>query len=210
MLNALQSRLERIYDIRIAHRVEDFVFSDRALAERLDTSLNARETREKLLIHQDGEDLELSLYLAPEICTWLDEHRIETGAAPGADLCYAVEGVSHFLYLVWNAERYRSVTLLELELQAEIDKYLTFDEFVRPRRYASLRRWLFERVSFDDALGDDERRRYRDANRYAEKYCGLLAARYLRQDRRAQMLGELRRFYRQTQAGKLRIIDALR
>ncbi|MDH3280146.1 MAG: hypothetical protein OEQ18_03330 [Gammaproteobacteria bacterium] len=208
MLNVLQKRLEQLYDIRIEHNVEDFVFSDPVLARHLDTSMNARETREKLLMRQDGEDLELSLYLAPEIRALVDTERFLLDSERGADLCCAIEGVSHFLCVAWNAEHRRTVTLLELELQAEIDKYVTFDEFARPRGYASLRRWLFERVTYDGALLEHERQRYRDANRYAEKYCGQLAARYLRPDRRRQMLGELRRFYRESQAGKLRIIDA--
>ena len=40
-----------------------------------------------------------------------------------ADYCTALEGVSHFHYLVWSLARGRNVSLLELELQAEVDKY---------------------------------------------------------------------------------------
>ncbi|MDH3639062.1 MAG: hypothetical protein OES09_11465 [Gammaproteobacteria bacterium] len=207
MLNTLQSRLEQIYDIQIDHKVGDYVFSDPVLAKRLDTSVNARQTREKLLVREDGEDLELSLYLAPEIRALLDTGRFPLDPQGSADLCCAIEGVSHFLCLAWNAEHRRSVTLLELELQAEIDKYVTFDELVRPRSYSSLRRWLFERVTYDAALLEHERQRYQDANRYAGKFCGQLAARYLQPDRRRQMLGELRRFYRASQADKLRMIE---
>ena len=39
------------------------------------------------------------------------------------DCCTALEGVSHFHYFVWSADRRRHVSLLELELQAEVDKY---------------------------------------------------------------------------------------
>ena len=42
-----------------------------------------------------------------------------------ADFCTALEGVSHFHYLVWSLARGRNVSLLELELQAEVDKYAT-------------------------------------------------------------------------------------
>lgn len=207
MLNALQKRLEQLYDIRIQHNVEDFVFSDPELARKLDTSVNARETREKLLMCQQGDDLELSLYLAPEIKDLITADRFALDARRGVDLCCAIEGVSHFLCVAWNAQHRRNVTLLELEIQAEIDKYITFDEFIRPRGYATLRRWLFERVTYDEGLLEHERQRYRDANRYAGKYCGQLATRFLRPDRRPQMLVELRRFYRESQAGKLRIIE---
>ncbi len=48
----------------------------------------------------------------------LDEHNLP-------DFCTALEGVSHFHYLVWSLARGRNVSLLELELQAEVDKYAT-------------------------------------------------------------------------------------
>ncbi len=41
-----------------------------------------------------------------------------------ADYWTALEGVSHFHYFAWNAGHDKPVTLLELELQAEIDKYV--------------------------------------------------------------------------------------
>ena len=40
-----------------------------------------------------------------------------------ADYCTALEGVSHFHYVTWSAGCARNVSLLELELQAEVDKY---------------------------------------------------------------------------------------
>ena len=40
-----------------------------------------------------------------------------------ADFCLAVEGVSHFVYVALRAARERPVSPLELELQAEVDKF---------------------------------------------------------------------------------------
>ena len=40
------------------------------------------------------------------------------------DFLLAVEGVSHFVYLVHRARQERPVSAVELELQAEVDKYL--------------------------------------------------------------------------------------
>ena len=40
------------------------------------------------------------------------------------DLWKVLEGISHFNYLVLRAADDRSVTLLELELQAEVDKFV--------------------------------------------------------------------------------------
>ena len=41
-----------------------------------------------------------------------------------ADYLTAAEGVSHFVYVAWNTGHDKPVTLLELELQAEVDKYV--------------------------------------------------------------------------------------
>ena len=40
------------------------------------------------------------------------------------DFWTAFEGVSHFTYYAWNAQLEKPVTLLEMELQAEVDKYV--------------------------------------------------------------------------------------
>ena len=41
-----------------------------------------------------------------------------------SDFCLAVEGVSHFVYVALAAARQRPVSQLELELQAEVDKFV--------------------------------------------------------------------------------------
>src|SRR6185436_5100246 len=66
-------------------------------------------------------------------------------------LCQLIEGVSHFVYVAERARRGLPATQLELELQAEIDKYVllvlrrkTFDAGLARRLHAR----LFERVRF--------------------------------------------------------------
>src|SRR5207249_6014341 len=75
---------------------------------------------EQLLVHENGEELELALFVDPSLLQRLQ------GRSPFEDLpgfCEATEGVSHFLYLVRAAQLERSVSLLELEAQGEIDKF---------------------------------------------------------------------------------------
>jgi hypothetical protein len=69
---------------------------------------------------------------------------------------------------------------------------------------------LFERVRFRDDLDAALRNVYLEANRYAARFCRRLEDRFLRrrQARVVEMLGELRRFYRLGDAGKLRAIEA--
>lgn len=214
-LHELQRQLQDIYEIVINHDVDDFLISDSRLADVLDTSSNPRPTQEKLLVQQSDTNVHLSLYVGREVLDRLTRQDPLAGIDGNniRQYCIAMEGVSHFLYLVWNVECQRDVTLLELELQAEVDKYVSLSSLLRnqnSRFLHELHHWLFEDVSFDRALDAKELDRYRSANRYAAKYCRQLDSRYHRHYQRPEMLQELRRFYRKTQTEKIRMIDASR
>lgn len=212
-LYALQRMLEDMYRVRLNYQVDDFVTTDRAFAERIDANVDSRSVKEKLLVLEDRGELNLSLFLDPEIVACLesnnpmenlDEENLQS-------FLLALEGVSHFLYLGWNACRDRSVTLLELELQAEVDKFISTLALMAKsqagRVPANLRQLLFENCVFDDALQGAHLTRYRDANRYAGKYCWQLEDRYLKRQQITAMWQDLRQFYRLPQSQKLQRID---
>ncbi len=131
----------------------------------------------------------------------------------------AVEGVSHLVYLCFRADRDESVSALELELQAEVDKWAL--GLLRPRHEAhplagwgaprlaqsrSLRRRLFADARFLDEPGTEVGDRYRAANRIAAGFVEGLEARHLRHvdpSGERALVGELRRFYRDGGANKL-------
>ena len=127
MLSSLQRNLEDIYEIDVPHDVDDFLITDPALARALEGDGEARETEEKLLVAQDGEFVDLALYVDDAVIERLRRDDPMACLHDGniADFCTALEGVSHFVYLTWNASRERGVSLLELEMQAEVDKYVT-------------------------------------------------------------------------------------
>jgi hypothetical protein len=133
----------------------------------------------------------------------LDEHNLR-------DFCTALEGVSHFHYLIWSFARGRSVSLLELELQAEVDKYATALALLTQQRAGvfpgDLHARMFGRVSFLPQLDEVSRHRYEEANRRAARYCRSLDQRYLhpRRQRPEQWLAELRRFFRCGHQEKIR------
>ena len=108
--------------------------------------------------------LALSLYLDPELLERLAsaDPLVQLHAANVADYWTALEGVSHFLYLAWNAGHDKPVSLLELEMQAEVDKYVVSYWLMRrqfPGRFpAELRRALFERTRIDPRLSAPARR----------------------------------------------------
>jgi hypothetical protein len=213
-LNLLQKLLERLYRIEIDQAVEDFLITDPELAHRLDSSSNPRKSKEKLLVSQEGEELRLALFLDAGVVVRLTESNPldRLHADNFGDFLLALEGVSHFLYLIWNANCRRGVSLLELEMQAEVDKFVLTSALWRRqgRRLApaQIRWYLFDAPSYDAALDQDQRRRYEDASRFAGKYCHRLEHRYLRHSRDAEMMRELRRFYRLSQYEKIRLIDS--
>ena len=208
-LNALQRQLESIYEVHSGPRIEDYLTTDQKFATTATQS--RRVPREQILLQEEGEDLWLSLYLDADICASLDRHPAPESMCrtQAGEFCMAVEGVSHFLYLCWNANCQREVTQLELELQAEVDKYLMLSNCVAAEWREQLHPWLFEQWQFDDHLDEEQQLRYEDANRYAGKYCRALEQRFLRIGKRQQMVKELRRFYRKTQSQKIRMIDGL-
>ena len=119
-----------------------------------------------------------------------------------ADFCLAVEGISHFVYVAICAAADRSVSALELELQAEVDKFACCF-LVSAGSAQELTARLYHNVTFAGDLDLDERDRYRVANGEARRYTETLSRTFLAQDRVPDMLHELRRFYRLGLDGKL-------
>jgi hypothetical protein len=208
MLTRLQRGLEHLYRIDTETSVEDFVIDD-DLRRRIGVT---RAPREQLLVSQDDGGVSIGLFVDQDALSNLDANdpsrRLDHHNF--GDFLLAVEGVSHFVYLTWRAQHDHRVTALELELQAEVDKYVTCllvgDE--AGDRSAALRRRLFEDFEYEDGLDDDERERYRVANANAHRYSASLERRFVHTGRIADMLEELRRFYRRPLDGKLDLIRA--
>ena len=140
MLNDLQKLLATIYDVPLPHDVAEFLLTDRA---QLPQSAQDSGTDEQVLVAEDGDTLWVNVYLEPALLARLESANPSEALHGGniADYWTALEGVSHFLYLAWNAMFDRSVTLMELELQAEIDKYVSSLWLLReqnPRRFPAV------------------------------------------------------------------------
>jgi len=213
-IRPLQHHLEYIYGVSVPLDVDDFLITDPELARRLGDA-DQRETPEKLLISQDQEDqVDIALYLDSELVARInaDDPLAQLHDDNLVDFCTALEGVSHFLYLTWNFTLSREVRPLELEMQAEVDKYIAIAILLsrqcQGRVPARLRHWLFERCHFDEALAAVESRRYQEANRYAAKYCYQLEQRYLRREAPpTALIQDLRTFYRLGLQDKIRRIE---
>lgn len=130
----------------------------------------------------------------------LDAHNLDSFAV-------ATEEVSHFVYLTFCATAERTITELELELQAEVDKYLTTATYLSLQNEGAaapgLRELLFRRYRLADGLPPERAERYHAASRLADRYCGWLESSFLRPRRLGELTREARRFYRLGQREKL-------
>ena len=173
---------------------------------------DARASEEELLLAESQDGAGVALYLDPGLLRRL-EGADPVGALTEnnlADYCTALEGVSHFVYSTWRLDRDLPVSLLELETQAEVDKYAV-TVFLLARQLggaypAQVHARLFDRVSFDARLQPDQYHRYRTAHRCAAHYCRRLEHRYVSrgQARIEALVRDLRRFYRLGSTAKLR------
>jgi hypothetical protein len=212
-LDYFQEQLQSIYEIDVDHSVHDFLISDSKLADSLSTSNNTRNNDERLLIAEYEDGLDLSLYISADVLEHLKVSHPVNLIKQGkySEFCLMLEGVSHFLYVVWNAGHQRQVTLLEMELQAEIDKFILLQSLIDAESInnSDLRVWLFENHTYDDALSPNELERYEQANYYAGKYCMSLLQNYKLSDLNKRLLNDLRRLYRMSQQEKMRYINNL-
>ena len=191
-LRKIQVRLERLYALDPAPHIAEFV------------DIHDEHPQESLMVYEGDGELQLQLRLPAN-----------DNVRPSLSDSYAehVEGVSHFLLMVERARTRLPTTLLELELQAEIDKFalLAFGAFnigapERSRVSAhAVHQWLYEQCSFMHPAHTLEGDRYRAANRLAARWW----SRTLSHSDRRRALSELRAFYRAGPHEKIRLAKAV-
>jgi hypothetical protein len=191
-LRRIQRRIERYYALERAPDVTRFA------------SAGGEGEREVLFVRDDGNDVEVALRVPGE----------EPRAGANDVWLQLVEGVSHFVYLAERVRRELPATKLELELQAEVDKFvfLALDSEATsrsPRRgmrdpdARTLHSRIFDHATFLDPPGTEAGERYRFANRLAARLGARLVG---RGDGEVRAL--LRRFYRAGQAEKIALAQA--
>ncbi len=199
LLARLQLGLEALYRVETKLAIDAFVIDDDAR----DRMQPARAPREQLLLREMDGELAMALFVDADALANLERHdpAAQLDDRNFTDFCLAVEGVSHFVYMALAAARSRPVSQLELELQAEVDKFATC--FLVTGAAANLRRRLFGDVTYADDLDADERERYRTANNEASRYTEALERRFVARAQTGALLAELRRFYRMDLPDKL-------
>ncbi|NIL94107.1 MAG: hypothetical protein GTO71_06620 [Woeseiaceae bacterium] len=212
MLGRPQQQLNETYQADVGHDVRDYLITDPKLARILSGNNVLTAGAESLLVCEDNDGLAMSLYLDDEL---LDRVRKTDPAQQLADdqlddLCKVIEGLSHFMYVAWRANKDQCMTLLELELQAEVDKYVSTIQIALEQGdndlLHSLHGRLFDQCRFRDDLDHEQLERYRAASEYAARFCRRLRRRLVHGGDEA--LDELRRSYRMPLADKISHIHA--
>jgi hypothetical protein len=183
----VQAALERVYLLERIADVGDFV-------------KEAGDGERESLLLREGDDgaIEMSV-------------RLPTfdGEASADALCQIIEGVSHFVYVVERARTKREATQLELEVQAEVDKWVVLAASMKAAfdvsRSAALRSRLYERVAFEHDADSELGHRYRVANDVAHGFVRRLERDYVGPARYGELRAELRRFFHEGQEAKLRL-----
>jgi hypothetical protein len=199
----LQRSIERIYDIEEVPRITRYLLNEETLQR---FSKNIKEG--VYLLEEEGE-AHVGVFLKPERfeafeegspLEILDRENFE-------DFLTVIEEISHFVYLLWSLRKRRPISQLSLELQGEVDKYLTtvFHLAVQNegRFPAKVFQQLFTEPQWIEGLDGEALRRYEFANKLAYRYCIYLEEEFLRRADLPALLQELRRFYRRDLQSKL-------
>ena len=192
LAQAVQERLARFYHLDDVPPVE--AFAVRA----------GPGGREEVLVREVDDAVEIAVVLPDEA------FGPANAPVPVDGMCQVVEGVSHFVYLVERIRTGLPATQLELELQAEVDKFvvLGLPAIEEEDRGRAMHARLYERVSFIHPKGTEAGERYRLANELAARLCARIGPHHPRTPTFARARAILRRFHRLGQSEKIRLASA--
>jgi hypothetical protein len=205
LLLRVQRGLESLYALEPEAPVTDFVIP--AAEAEIYPGDGSRT-----LVRESAEGLSLGVILDGGVCDDLadSDPQAPLDRSNLASFCVLTEEVSHFLLLLFRARWDRPVSQLELELQAEVDKYLTAVLLLSLQNEGAvstrLRTLLFRHYHLAEGVSPERAVRYRTASSLAERYCGWLESSFLKQARLDELTRQARRFYRMGQREKLEVI----
>lgn len=207
LLLHVQRQLESFYALDPQPPVTDFLMEEQA-------ARGYPGGGSRTLVTQQGDELSLAVVIEDTVAASLrgDDPRERLHRCNLGPFCTLIEEVSHFVFLLFCAHGARTVTQLELELQAEVDKYVAALSLLSLQNQgalsACLKELLFREYRLVDNLSAERAERYHAASGLAYRYCRWLESEYLRPSRLDELRREARRFYRLGQAGKLERISS--
>ncbi len=216
LVATVQQQFQNIYQLPDDLSIEDFLINQEALATVQEEQCNLLSTAQHrgfMLLFIQGDELHVGVYLHNQLLNNLHRHNPLLGLDEKniGDFCIMIEEVSHFLYTTWKARHDIKMTRLEIELQAEVDKFVLCSLYLA-QHPASLDRLtlmelLFESYHFVKNLPEESQQRYHTASRLASHYCHFLNRTYINDNHISQLIKEIRQFYRFSQTDKISHIN---
>lgn len=209
ILSRIQKEIEEVYLLPPSLDVENFLIDHQTLCS---LAPHQNGTSEETLLFQETPDaLQMGLYIAPHLLKLLATESPWTRLTNRNldPFCTAIEGVSHFLFLLTRLSSHHPVSQLEIELQAEIDKFLLCFLALERQREPLARRLLpltlFDGYQLIPHLDSAARERYQVANRLAFQYCRKLQKISHPLDR-CRLIREARCFREKSLQGKIQLL----
>lgn len=201
LLTRFQREFQSLYHLELdpTLRIDDYLFEQEG----------PQEVTERLLLREREGDLEVALYLNRGVLQTLERQkpwrRLDSSNLEA--FCTVIEGVSHFLTVVRRAADRHPISQLELELQAEVDKFIFCLFYLKSQGSrvspSELRAALFGAYHLVPGLSQEETDRYELANRLAFRYCKSLEG-LTRRGQGLKLLKEVRRFRQRRLEEKIR------
>ena len=221
LLEAVRGLLERTYRIRTpVADLGSFVIGDLGYRELYESeraalgigSAPAAARSAMTLVRETDGGTAVCVYFPDSLIRCLEDFPPQHGIGAENLDAFAtfVEEIDHLLVIAERTRQGRPVTQFELELHANVSKYLVLARFLAGSRRsleAAKRLWLRHRL-FDGIRYCDEdtavRDRYRDAARWAQRLLHGLSSL-----RRAERIDALRQFHTSSLSEQLRQISHL-
>jgi len=221
LINELQRKIEKTYALETGiTNIEKFIIGDKGykefyLHEQIRTVIHNNSSGSRVFIRDVGDILKVSIYYPDKLIKVLEENDPRTGLHDdNIDECASfVEELDHFLFIAQNFKQNRPFSLLELELQANVTKYLVLKYFIalqnqsiRLREFDKeyLRYHLFYKRKYD-VDDPSERKRYEDA-----KVLGISYTRHIDFLSQEGRLRDLRQFSRMSCPSKIKHILSMK
>ena len=215
LIEELQRKIEKTYalDTGITN-IEKFIIGDHGykefyLKEQIQSVVENDSSGSRVFLRDGGNTLKVSIYYPDKLIQVLEENDPRMGLHDdNVDECASfVEELDHFLFIAQNFKQNRPFSLLELELQANVTKYLVLKYFIalqnksmRLRKFDReyIRYHLFYKRKYDREK-PVERKRYEDA-----KVLGMTYTRHIDFLSHEDRLRDLRLFSRMTCPSKIK------
>jgi hypothetical protein len=185
LLERVRGLLERTYGMRPSlGSIGSFVVGDRGYRKFYSSDEIARIVESahgdgaRTLVRETNRGLRLALYFPDAMIRRLELHPPGRGLNDANVHAFAtlVEELDHLLLIAERAELDRPVTMFELELHANVSKYLVLSRFLAgaaPVLAEDRRRWLrhklFDGIRYSEC-DHSIRRRYEDAAHWAVRF----------------------------------------